>query len=246
MNSSGVVHIVDNDRAAAAAMSALFASVALEPRVHSCAGDFLKTFSPCGPCCVVLEMRMPELSGLEVLARLRQRAVWAPAIVATAHGSVDCAVRAMKLGAAEFLEKPVDEGFLLERVQHLVDLSRDKQENIRICSLIRHKIASLSTREYEVLHGVLRGHSNKEMAREFGVSPKAIEIYRSKLMTKMAAQSLAGLVAEVLCCPGHSNAPLRCHECHDASAVFRRAIGRCGVERMKRTHKLNGVGVFPE
>ena len=124
MSSGGVVYIVDDDCVSAAAMSALFASVNLEPRAYSSPNDFLKDFSPGDPCCVVLEMRMPELSGLEILARLNQRHGRPPVIVATAYGGVGCAVRAMKLGAAEFLEKPVNEQLLLELVQHWIGIDK--------------------------------------------------------------------------------------------------------------------------
>jgi two-component system, LuxR family, response regulator FixJ len=226
MSSGGVVYIVDDDRVSAAAMSALFASVSLEPRAYSSPNEFLKAFCPGDPCCVVLEMRMPELSGLEILARLNQRPVRSPAIVATAHGGVSCAVRAMKLGAAEFLEKPVNDELLLELVQHWIGVDRTERDHIRQCAVIQQKLASLSMREHEVLLLLVQGQSNKEMARELGVSPKAIEIYRSKLMTKMAAQSLPGLLGEVLCCPGRQCKPLNCRDCHDASAAFRQAMKR--------------------
>jgi two-component system, LuxR family, response regulator FixJ len=226
MSSGGVVYIVDDDHVSAGAMSALFASVALEPRVFSSPNDFLKAFCPGDPCCVVLEMRMPELSGLEVLTRLNQRPARPPAIVTTAYGGVSCAVRAMKLGAAEFLEKPVNEEILLELVQHWIGVDKTEREHIRQCAVVQQKLASLSMREHEVLLFLIQGQSNKEMARELGVSPKAIEIYRSKLMTKMAAQSLPGLLGEVLCCPGRQRQPLNCRACHDASAAFRQAMKR--------------------
>jgi two-component system response regulator FixJ len=252
MSTRGVVYIVDGDRPSADSMSALFASVGLEPRIYCSPNEFLNSFRPVEPCCIVLETRMPELSGLEVLARLGRRPVRPPAIVATAHGAVNCAVRAMKLGAAEFLEKPVNEGLLLELVQHWIGADRAEQECVRKCAAVQQKLASLSMREHEVLLGLLAGQSNKEMARDLGVSPKAIEIYRSKLMSKMAARSLAGMLAEVLSCPGRrQSAPLRCRDCHDADganrgaspSVPRRRERRCAPSWMAASQTAWG---FPE
>lgn len=226
MKTRGVVYIVDGDRASADSMSALFASVDLESRAYASPLQFLRDFCPGDPCCVVLEMRMPELSGLEVLARLGQRPVRPPVIVATAHGAVNGAVRAMKLGAVEFLEKPVHDELLLELVQHWIGADRAERDGVRKCAVVQHKLASLSMREHEVLLGLLDGKSNKEMARDLGVSPKAIEIYRSKLMTKMTAQSLSGLIQEALCCPRRPSMPLHCRDCHDPSTAFRQAMQR--------------------
>lgn len=226
MKTRGVVYIVDCDRASADSMSALFSSVDLEPRPYASPVRFLKEFCPADPSCIVLEMRMPELSGLEVLGRLGQRPIRSPAIVATAHGAVNCAVRAMKLGAVEFLEKPVHDEHLLELVQHWIGVDRAERDCVRGCAVVQHKLASLSAREHEVLLRLIDGKSNKEMARDLGVSPKAIEIYRSKLMTKMGAQSLAGLIQEALCCPGRQSMPLHCRDCHDPSTVFRQAMKR--------------------
>jgi two-component system, LuxR family, response regulator FixJ len=226
MNTRGVVYIVDGDRASASSMSSLFSTVGLETQIHHSPNEFLKNLCPVEPSCVVLEMRTPELSGLEVLARLRQRPMRIPVIVATAHGSVNSAVRAMKLGAAEFLEKPVNNDLLLDLALHWIGANRAERECVRKCAAVQEKLASLSTREHEVLLALLDGQSNKEIARGFGECPKAVETYRSKLMSKMRAQSLIEMAAEVLCCPGRQSAPLRCRECHDPSAMFRQTMQR--------------------
>ena len=209
MTDGEAVYIVGNDPAAAETMGRLFSSVHIEPRIFHSPLEFLETFSPDSPCCLVLEMRMPKLSGLELLTRLKQQGSRVPAIIATAYAEVTSAVRAMKLGAVEFLEKPVNEELLLEYVQYWIGVNLAELDEIRKRAEMEEKLAKLSPRERDVLQGVLNGLSNKEMARELGVSPKAIELYRGKLMMKMAAPSLAALVRETLCCSVSKTCPCR-------------------------------------
>ncbi len=198
MSGEEAVCIVGNDPDEAAAMAGLFGSVAIEPLIYDTPVDFLRGFAVDRPCCILMEMRMPKLSGLELLARLSERGCNVPAIVATAFGEVTSAVRAMKLGAVEFLEKPVKDELLLEYVQHWIAKHRAELEAAKRRAAAGEKLARLSPREREVLGGVLDGKSSKQIARDLGVSPKAIELYRSKLMTKMAAPSLAVLIREAL------------------------------------------------
>jgi two-component system response regulator FixJ len=200
MSGGEAVYIVDNDLASTDSMGRLFNSVDLEPRVFQSPVEFLDSFAPDRPCCLLLEMRMPKLTGLEVLLRLKQQGSRVPAIMVTAYAEVPSAVRAMKLGAVEFLEKPVNEEQLLEYVQYWIGVNQAELDDIKRRAAMEEKLASLSPREREVLQGVLNSLSNKEIARELGVSPKAIELYRSHLMTKMAAPSLVALVRETLCC----------------------------------------------
>ncbi len=199
MSGGEAVYIVDNDLASTASMGRLFNSVDLEPRIFQSPVEFLDSFAPDRPCCLLLEMRMPKLTGLEVLLRLKQQGSRVPAIIVTAYAEVPSAVRAMKLGAVEFLEKPVNEEQLLEYVQYWIGVNQAELDDIKRRAAMEEKLASLSPREREVLQGVLNSLSNKEIARELGVSPKAIELYRSHLMTKMAAPSLVALVRETLC-----------------------------------------------
>jgi two-component system response regulator FixJ len=207
MNSAGAVYIIDADRAVAEARARLFASVNLKPRIHHSPLEFLRSFTPDKPCCLVSAMRMPELPGLELLARLQKHSQPPPVIMITAHGDVKSAVQAMKLGAAEFLETPIHEERLLRLVQHWINADRIERANFRKCAAVREKLAKLSAREREVLAGILDGLSNKEMARRLEVSPKSIEVYRGKLMAKMEASSIPGLVREALCCPARNCNP---------------------------------------
>lgn len=219
MNSAGVVYILDADRAAAEARARLFASVNLRSSVHHSPVEFLRSFAPDMPCCLVSAMRMPELPGFELLAHLQKHPEPLPVIMITAYGDVKTAVRAMKLGAAEFLEAPVHDELLLGLVQHWINIDCAERGNFKKCVAVREKLATLSAREHDVLAGLLDGLSNKEMARRLGVSPKSIEVYRGKLMAKMHANSIPGLVREVLCCPTFNCSPLS--YCHSRAGVIR-------------------------
>jgi two-component system response regulator FixJ len=192
-------YIIGNDAAAAAAMEQLFISINIEPHIFHSPIDFLRSFSPNKPCCLIMEMRMPKLTGLELLTQLQQRGSRVPAIVVTAFGEVTSAVRAMKLGAVEFMEKPVNEEMLVECAQHWISVHSTELAELKRRAGIEAKLAKLSPREREVLQGLLDGKANKEIARELGISPKAIELYRSKLMSKMEASSLAELIRDTLC-----------------------------------------------
>ncbi len=189
------MYIVDSDMKTAAAAAHLFKSVGIEARVFKSPTEFLDAFVPDEPGCLVTEMRLPELSGLELLAQMRERL---PVLVVTAHADVTSAVRALKLGAVEFLEKPVRDELLLDRVQFWIREHRNDIEFARKRAATAAKIAKLSGREREVLAGLLNGMSNKEIAEALGIGTKAVELYRGKLMVKMAAPSLAVLIREAL------------------------------------------------
>ncbi len=226
---TGAVYIVGSDGAAADANVRLFASVCLDVHIFHSPLEFLHGFAPEKPCCLVLEMRMPQLNGLELLSRMRRLPARAPAIIVTAYGEVASAVRAMKLGAAEFLEKPVNDELLLEYVQHWIGINRIERDNIGKCAAVREKLARLSPREREVLSGVLDGRPNKEMARDLGIGPKTIELHRAKLMDKMEVSSVAALIREALCCHQQQNTPVSCGACHASAIPPRRVPDRCSV-----------------
>lgn len=219
-----VAYIIGNDVPAATSLKALLDTVKIEPRIFSNPIEFLRSFVHDKPCCIIMEMRMPRLTGLELLAQLRHRQTTVPAIVVTAYGEVTSAVRAMKLGAADFFEKPVNEELLLECIQHWLKINRTELHYARKRSEIEAKLASLSPREMEVLVGVLNGKSNKEIANDLNVTPKAIELYRSKLMSKMGAPSLAALIRETLC-----SSVSRVYQC-DAATLGDRTRFQCPSE----------------
>ena len=143
-------------------------------------------------------MRMPRLSGVELLRQLRDRQVSIPVIMITGHGDVPLAVEAMKIGAMDFLEKPFDDEALLASVRSALDqLDRDQKRQAER-SDIEGRLATLSNRERDVLQGLVAGHPNKQIAYDLGISPRTIEIYRANLMTKMQAASLSDLVRMAL------------------------------------------------
>ncbi len=209
VSSDGAVYILDTQRAAAEEKARFFSSANLMPHVISSPREVLRgEFER--PACFICAFYMPELHDLELLSRLRMSPNPLPVIMVSAKGDVKTAVQAVKLGASEFLEAPIDSEQLLGLVQHWIDFDRAALGNMRKCAAIREKLSKLSRREHEVLDGILDGLSNKEMARKLNVSPKSIEVYRGNLMSKMDVYCVQHLVKKVLCCPALSCAPYSC------------------------------------
>ncbi len=202
-NLDAVVHVVDDDEATRDLLLLLLKTVGMEAITYSLPSVFMEKFDPARPGCVVLDLRMPEMSGIEILSWLRARArrVRAiPVIFVSGYGELTTVVRAMKLGAVEYFEKPFDKELLIETIQHWVrsDIAADRVWTQHAVTLDR--LATLSGRERQVLECVLGGMSNKETARRLGVSPKAIEIYRAHLMQKMEADNVVKLVMQIAGC----------------------------------------------
>lgn len=236
MNSKGVVHIVDPG-GALAEKARLFAALDMEPQVHASPLEFLRGFTHDKPCCLVSAMRMPELPGLELLAFLQRQQVPPPVIIVTAYGDVETAVQAMKLGAAEFLEVPVRDELLLRLAQNWIRVDRSRRAKAGKCAAVREKLGKLSSREREVLSGVVDGRSNKEMASALGISAKSIEVYRSKLMTKMEARSIPELVREVVSCPIFQCSPSDFgYLCTGAGCIDNNAAQNATLDTMPEIH----------
>jgi FixJ family two-component response regulator len=207
------VYVVDDDDSARESLWLLLKTVGLEATTHASPCEFIEKFDPHRPCCIILDLRMPEISGIETLTRLRERSATAPVMLITGFGSLSAAIRAMKLGAVEFMEKPVDRELLLERVQYWIQTDIKTHEALDRYEVMRARLARLTRRERQVLGCIIAGSSNKEIARQLGVSPKAIEIYRANLMQKMEARNavtLALQVAGCLKCPGDPMMPRPC------------------------------------
>ncbi len=159
---------------------------------------FLDALPEVAPGCVITDVRMPDVSGLELLRRLRQLEVGLPVIVITGHGDVPLAVEAMKLGAVEFLEKPFDDDVLLAAVRSALNrFERDARREAEQAE-IHQRLDGLSVRERQVLGGLVAGQPNKVIAFDLGISPRTVEIYRANVMTKMRASSLSDLVRMAL------------------------------------------------
>ena len=194
MTPEPTVFIVDDDDAVRRFLSGLIASVELRVEAFASARDFLEAYEPGRPGCLVLDVRMPGMSGLELQRELADQAIDLPVIILTGHGNVQLAVHAMQAGAIDFVEKPFDNELLLDRIQRAV------AENVRVGSerIKRIEIAErkqlLTPREREVLDLVVAGQTNKGVARHLDISEKTVEIHRANVMRKMHAKSLADLV----------------------------------------------------
>ena len=188
------VFVVDDDRAMRESLSWLLDSVGLRVRSYATAADFLAEHDPAQPGCLVLDVRMPGMSGLDLQAELARRGVELPTIVITGHAEVSMAVRAVKAGAIDFIEKPFSDQLLLDRVRQALEVDLEAREVRRRREDARRRLATLTAREREVLNLVVAGKANKEIASALGVSPKTVEVHRAHVMSKMCVDSLAELI----------------------------------------------------
>jgi len=188
------VFVVDDDRAMRESLSWLLDSVGLRVRSYATAADFLAEHDPAQPGCLVLDVRMPGMSGLDLQAELARRGVELPTIVITGHAEVSMAVRAVKAGAIDFIEKPFSDQLLLDRVRQALEVDLEAREVRRRREDARRRLATLTAREREVLDLVVAGKANKEIASALGVSPKTVEVHRAHVMSKMCVDSLAELI----------------------------------------------------
>jgi two-component system, LuxR family, response regulator FixJ len=193
-----VVHVIDDDQAMRESLAFLLSTVGLEVQTYESAVAFLKVAREVDAGCVITDVRMPELSGVDLLRQLRELKLAIPVIVITGHGDVPLAVEAMKIGALDFLEKPFDDEVLLASVRSALSQLDQDQKRRAERGEIEARLASLSNRERDVLEGLVAGHANKQIAYDLGISPRTIEIYRANLMTKMQAASLSDLVRMAL------------------------------------------------
>jgi len=175
-----IVHVIDDDEAVRQALAFL----EIAPTVQT--------------GCIITDVRMPEISGVDLLRRLRELKLAVPVIVITAHGDIPLAVEAMRLGAVDFLEKPFEDEVLLASVRSALDRGDRDQKRQAERSNIEGRLAALSNRERDVLKGLVAGHANKQIAYDLGISPRTIENYRANLMIKMQAGSLSDLVRMAL------------------------------------------------
>lgn len=190
----GVVHVIDDDPAMRDSVAFLLETADLQVKTYESAVAFLENAGALEPGCIVTDVRMPEISGLELLDRLKDLGVSQPVIVMTGHADVPLAIQAMKAGVVDFIEKPFDDETLLSAIRSALAQGEALNEREAELAAIRSRLASLSTREHEVLQGLVAGHPNKIIAYNLGISPRTVEIYRANVMTKMAAASLSELV----------------------------------------------------
>jgi two-component system, LuxR family, response regulator FixJ len=193
-----VVMVVDDDSGVRNAMRALLKSVGLESALYASAQEFLNGWQPSQPGCLVLDIRMPGMSGLELQQQLNLRGAIIPVIFMTGHGDVPMAVEAMQHGAFDFLQKPFRDQDLLDRIQKAIGKDATLRISLGEHDRIRVHLESLTAREREVLELMVKGKQNKQIAQDLGVSPRTIEIHRARVMEKMNAQSVAELVRMML------------------------------------------------
>jgi len=192
------VFIVDDDEDVRDSLRLLLRSVGLEAETFASAQGFLAAFDPQRAGCLVLDIRMPGMSGLDLQKRLSELGATVPIIFITGHSDVPVAVRAMRSGAIDFLQKPFDDQELLDRIHQALALDARHRRALADRQPILDRLASLTPREREVMDLVVQGLANKNVASELGVSPRTIEIHRARVMAKMKASSLAHLVRMAL------------------------------------------------
>jgi two-component system response regulator FixJ len=198
MSADADVHVIDDDEAVRESIDFLLRAAGLSVRTYDSATSFLEAAPKIAAGCIITDVRMPGLSGLELLRRLQEMQIGLPVIVITGHGDVPLAVEAMKWGAVDFLEKPFDDDVLLASVRAALNRSEESAAVEAERAEIRARIAALTQRERDVLEGLVAGHPNKIIAFKLEISPRTVEIYRANLMTKMKAGSLSELVRMAL------------------------------------------------
>ena len=198
MADSQVVHVIDDDADVRQSLAFLLSTAGLAVRVHDSAVAFLKVLEGVQGGCVVTDIRMPEIDGLELQRRLHTSGVKLPVIVMTGHGDVALAVEAMKAGAVDFIEKLFDDDVLLAAIRTALSRHAEDSERATRKAVIQDRLKALSEREREVLEGLIAGKANKVIAHDLGISPRTVEVYRANVMTKMQADSLSELVRMAL------------------------------------------------
>lgn len=198
MPANRVVHVIDDDAAVRQSLAFLLSTAGLAVRVHASAVAFMKVLPEIEGGCVVTDIRMPEMDGLELQRRLQELKAGLPVVVMTGHGDVSLAVEAMKAGAVDFIEKPFDDEVLLSAVRSALSRHVENSEREARMAMVRDRMKALSDREREVLERLVAGKPNKVIAHELGLSARTVEVYRANVMTKMQADSLSELVRMAL------------------------------------------------
>ncbi len=193
-----MVHVIDDDDASRQSLAFLLQTADIEVETYASATAFLDRLAGVGASCIITDVRMPGMSGIDLLRRLKDLKVEAPVIVITGHGDIALAVEAMKIGAADFLEKPFDDEVLLASVRSALRQRDVDEKRHAERAEVESRLAALSNRERDVLEGLVAGRANKQIAYELGISPRTVEIYRANLMNKMQAGSLSDLVRMAL------------------------------------------------
>jgi two-component system response regulator FixJ len=192
------VHVIDDDEALRDSLTFLLRTARLDVLSYPSATAFLDALPEANLSCVITDVRMPGMSGIDLLRRQRERKISVPVIVITGHGDIPLAVEAMRIGAIDFLEKPFDDEVLIASVKAALRQKEGEAKRHGERAEIEGRLAALSNRERDVLGGLVAGRANKQIAFDLGISPRTVEIYRANLMSKMQAGSLSDLVRMAL------------------------------------------------
>jgi two-component system response regulator FixJ len=198
MSHRGKVYVIDDDEAMRDSLDFLLGSANFDVTLFESANRFLETLSSTDFGCVVSDIRMPGIDGIELLKRLKASRSAFPVLIMTGHGDVPLAVEAMKLGASDFLEKPFEDDRLVGMIDAALRQAESGARSEAVTLDIAARIESLSPRERQVMDGLIAGLSNKLIAKEYDISPRTIEVYRANVMTKMQAGSLSELVRHAM------------------------------------------------
>ncbi len=198
MSEKAVVHIIDDDEAVRDSLGFLLETADFAVRTYESALAFLERLPTVEPGCIITDVRMPEMSGLELVKRLTELGVALPVIVITGHADVPLAVEAMKAGVIDFIEKPFDNAAILSALCSALEQDDGGDGKSAERMDFAQRVTALSSRERQVLGGLVAGHANKVIAGQLGISPRTVEVYRANVMTKMRASSLPELVRMAL------------------------------------------------
>ena len=197
MTTDTIIHVIDDDAAVRDSLAFLLETADLTARTYESAIDFLaEPERPAG--CIVTDVRMPDMTGIELARRLRDSGSVEPVIVITGHADVPMAIEAMRAGVVDFIEKPFDDEVLLASIHRVLDQSRKATSADAERRAIAVRLDTLSPRERDIVDGLVKGHANKVIAFDLGISPRTVEVYRANAMTKMHAGSLSELVRMVM------------------------------------------------
>ena len=189
-----IVFIVDDDEAICESLRLLIGDIGLEVKTFHSARQFLSEYAPSQPGCLVLDVRMSGMSGLELQAKLHERAIEIPTIIITGHGDVPMAVEALKAGALDFIEKPFRDQVLLDSIQKAVDLDARARRLHKERQDVQSRVQLLTRRESEIMERLVAGKANKSIAYELGISPKTVDFHRANILAKTGVNSVVELV----------------------------------------------------
>jgi FixJ family two-component response regulator len=194
MDEDGTVFLIDDDPGVRDSLALLLSLKGLRTQPFATAESFIETYRPDWPGCVLTDLRMPGMTGLELQAVLRERQVDVPVVVLTAHGDVATARAALKNGAFDFLEKPVDDAMLLDVLRNALRVDRERRAAATARSSTDLRIERLTEREREILALIAAGHQNRDIATQLGISPRTVEVHKARIMEKLECRSLADLI----------------------------------------------------